>query len=335
MNTSKTAGLTVPWAPVDYPIAVQVLKTALEQGANLWNGVSAASINVKQRLSKIFMLTLMKGMFYGTAEANSLQLLKYYFEKYPEDASKVVLSIKGAFDLKTGPNGTPEGIRASVEEAVRALGGCKTIDVFECARADPNVPIETSVKALAELAKEGKIAGIGLSEVSANTIRKAHDIYPVSAVEIELSLFTPDPLQNGVTEHQLRTVGIPVIAYSPISRGWLTGGLRKLEDLPQNDFRRTMPRFQPEVFDQNLKLVEAVEHIAKRKGVTTAQVAIGWVCRQGAIPIPGSTKSERVIENCRPVPLTDEDVAEIQDIMATLPISGERYGGAQEKFLNA
>ena len=127
-------------------------------------------------------------------------MVKYYFEKYPEDASKVVLSIKGAFDIKTGPNGSPEGIRASVEEAFKVLGGTKTIDVFECARGDPNVPVEISVKTLAELVKEGKIGGIGLSEVGANTIRKAHAVHPISAVEIELSLFTPDPLKNGIVD---------------------------------------------------------------------------------------------------------------------------------------
>ena len=142
----------------------------------------------------------MQGIHYGTPEANSLHLLKYYFEKYPEDASKVVLSIKGAYGMKTGPDGSPEGIRASVDEAVKVLAGTKTIDVFECARRDPNVPIETSVKALAELLKEGKIAGIGLSEVGANTIRKAHAVHPISAVEIELSLFTPDPLHNGIAD---------------------------------------------------------------------------------------------------------------------------------------
>lgn len=142
----------------------------------------------------------MQGIHYGTPQANSLHLLKYYFERYPEDTSKVVLSIKGAYDMKKGPNGSPEGIRASVEEAVRVLGGTKTIDVFECARVDPNVPIETSVKTLAELVDEGKIGGIGLSEVGANTIRKAHALHPISAVEIELSLFTPDPLHNGVAD---------------------------------------------------------------------------------------------------------------------------------------
>jgi len=130
------------------------------------------------------------------------------------------------------------------------------------------------------------------------------------------------------------TVSIPITAYSPVGRGLLTGDLRKLDDLAENDFRHMLPRFKPENFDQNLKLVEAVGQIAKRKGVTTAQVAIGWVCRQGAIPIPGSTKEARIIENCKPASLTDEDMAEIQKILETLPISGERYGGQHEAMLN-
>ncbi|KAB5566030.1 NADP-dependent oxidoreductase domain-containing protein [Coniochaeta sp. 2T2.1] len=193
-------GLTKPWAPVEYPAALKVLKTALEQGSNFWNG----------------------GIHYGTPTANSLHLIKHYFEQYPEDVDKVCLSIKGAFDMKNGPDGSPEGISASVDYALEVLGGVKTIDVFELARVDPRVPVETSVQTLADLVKEGKVGGIGLSEVSAATIRKEHGVHTIAAVEIELSLFTADPLHNGIviTCHDL---GIPVIAYSPISRGWLTG----------------------------------------------------------------------------------------------------------------
>ena len=146
-------------------------------------------------------MTRRQGIFYGTPEANSLHLLKYYFEKYPEDAGKVVLSIKGAFDMKEGPNGSPEGIRASVEDAIKVLPpSVKSIDIFQCARVDPDVQIETSVQALAELVQEGKIGGVGLSEANANTIRRAHAVHPIAAVEIELSLFTPDPLRNGIVE---------------------------------------------------------------------------------------------------------------------------------------
>ncbi|KAK4111921.1 Aldo/keto reductase [Canariomyces notabilis] len=300
---SGARGLTRPWALTDYSAAAKIMKNALDHGANFWNG----------------------SLHYGPPHANSLQLLKYYFDNHPEDADKVVLSIKGAYDPKTHtPDGSPEGIRASVGEALKVLNGVKNIDIFECARVDPNVPIETSVRALAELVKEGKIGGIGLSEVSANTIRRAHAVHPIAAVEVELSLFTTDPLTNGVADtcHEL---GIPLIAYSPISRGWLTGGFHKPEDIPANDMRRILPRFQPGVFEKNFKLVEAVERIAKRRGTTVAQLAIAWVLRQGAIPIPGSTKD---------VPLTEQDLQEIQKLLDALPIAGERYGGQHEKLLN-
>ncbi|KAJ7157444.1 NADP-dependent oxidoreductase domain-containing protein [Mycena filopes] len=305
-------GLTNPRALVEYPIAVKAMKTALEAGANFWNGST----------------------HYGTPDANTLHLVKHYFEQYPEDASKVVLTIKGSFTLQGGPDGSPEGIRASVEQAIKILPpSIKSIDIFECGRVDPNVPIETTVQTLAELVKEGKIKGFGLSEASAATIRKAHAVHPIAAVEIEISLFTPDPLHNGIVDacHEL---GIAIAAYSPVGRGFLTGQLRSFEDLGENDFRRMFPRFQPEHFDKNLQLVEAVEQIANRKGATVAQVAIGWVVYHGAIPIPGSKNFERIVENCTPAQLTPEEVAEIQVILDTFPISGGRYPPGHSALLN-
>lgn len=140
-------------------------------------------------------------MFYGPPEANSLQLLKYYFTQYPEDAEKVVLSIKGAHDpITQAATGKPEALRASVDEALRILDGCKKIDVFEMARVDQTVPIEESIGTLAALVEEGKIGGVGMSEVSANTIRRAAKVTKIAAVEIELSLFTTDPLKNGIVD---------------------------------------------------------------------------------------------------------------------------------------
>ncbi|KAL4953196.1 NADP-dependent oxidoreductase domain-containing protein [Aspergillus filifer] len=305
-------GFTRPWAPVEYSVARKVMKKALEQGANYWNG----------------------GLHYGTPTANSLHLLKNYFTTYPEDREKVILSIKGAYNASTHePDCSPEGIKTSIETALSILEGTKEIDIFECARVDPNVPIETSIATLAQFLKEGKIGGIGISEASETTIRRAHKVHPIAAAEIELSLFTTDALMNGVVSacHELE---IPIIAYSPLGRGWLTGKLRKYSDLAETDMRRMLPRFQPDVFDNNIKLVDAVDLIAKRKGVTLAQVAIAWVCAQGAIPIPGATTEERVLENFRNVELTEEDLAEIQVALDRLPIKGERYGGRHEKLLN-
>ncbi|KAJ0114922.1 hypothetical protein J7T55_004664 [Diaporthe amygdali] len=305
-------GFTKPWDMTEYEDAIKVMKAALEQGANFWNG----------------------GIFYGTPEANSLHLLKYYFTRYPEDADKVVLVIKGAYDRFTDtPQGSPEAIRASVDEALRVLDGTKKIDVFQMGRVDPKVPIETSVRALAELVTEDKIGAVGLSEVSAETIRRAAAVSEIAAVEIELSLFSTHVLSNGVADacHEL---GIALVAYSPVSRGWLTGEIRKPEDIAENDFRRHLPRFQPGAFEQNFKLVEAVEKIAERKGASVAQIAMAWVRRQGAIPIPGSRKVERVVENCQDVDLSEDDLAEIQKLLDSLPIAGGRYPASHERLLN-
>ncbi|KAF2995721.1 Pyridoxine 4-dehydrogenase [Curvularia kusanoi] len=290
--------LTLPWGPMEYEEACKCMKKALECGANLWNG----------------------GIHYGTPDANSLHLLRYYFQKYPEDAEKVVISIKGALSRTREPTGSPEAIRASVEEAYDILKGVKSIDVFEMARVDPNVPVETSVKALADLVAEGKIGGIGLSEVSASTIRRANAVHKIAAVEIEMSLFTPDTLRNGILDTCREQVDIPVIAYSPVGRGFLTGKYRTHADIPANDFRHTLARFKPDAFEQNAKIVQAIESLAQRRSLTAAQVAIAWVARQGAIPIPGSSNVERVAANSRAVDLTDEEVRELNNIIGTLPV---------------
>jgi len=147
------------------------MKAALNNGSNIWNG----------------------GLFYGPPESNSLQLLNYYFTKYPEDKDKVYLSMKGAFSFDPlGPDNSPENIRKSIDTCLKELDGKVFIDSWEPARADPKVPIETTIEAIADYVKAGKIGGIGLSEVSPGTIRRAHAVYPISSVEIELSLFTTD-----------------------------------------------------------------------------------------------------------------------------------------------
>ncbi|CAN9377012.1 unnamed protein product [Alternaria alternata] len=284
--------------------ATKPLKTALENGATFWNA----------------------GTFYGSPDANSLHLLKHYFTKYPEDASRVVLSIKGAYDGATqSPTASPEQIRASVDECLALLDGLKSIDLFEPARVDPKVPIEESVRALAELIKEGKIGSYGLSEVSAQTIRRAHAVYPPAAVEIELSLFSQEALEKGGVVETCRELGIPVVGYSPLDRGWLTGQFKTLDDIPENDFRRFYPRFQPGNFEKNVELAEAVENVARKKGSTSAQVAIAWVQQQGVLPIPGSTKVERVMENTKYVELTQAETQELEKALSKASVSGHRY----------
>lgn len=175
------------------------MRTALSLGANNWNG----------------------GELYGSPERNSLHLLNEYFTKYPGDAEKVVLSIKGG--LKKGemaPDGSRENIRRSIDECLKVLDDKKSLDLFECARVDPKTPIEETVGYIAEYVKEGKLGGISLSEVGPQSIRKAHAAHPISAVEVEFSLWSTEILENGVAA-TCAELGIPIIAYSPLGRGFL------------------------------------------------------------------------------------------------------------------
>jgi len=301
-------GLTWRPNPVSEEQAFVAMRAALASGCNFWNA----------------------GEFYGTPEYNSLHLLEKYFTKYPEDASKVVLSIKGGLN-KMHPDGSPENLKKSINNCHKLLGGKKSIDIFEMARVDKNTPLEITLKALEEHVKSGSIGGIALSEVSAATIKKAASITTIVAVEVELSLWSTDILSNGVAaacaEHN-----IPIIAYSPIGRGMLSGEIKSPEDIPEGDMRRHMPRFQPDVFDTNLELVKELQKVAKQKGCTAAQLAISWTkhCTNGypeVIPIPGATTEERVIENAKVVTLGNDDLTQINSILSEFKVVGGRYGG--------
>ena len=294
------------------------MKAALKTGANFWNG----------------------GEFYGTPEHNSLHLLNRYFTEYPEDAEKVVISIKGGIGPNMMPDGTEEGVRRSVDNCIKLLGGKKTLDIFECARVDPKTPIETTIGALAACVKEGKIKGISLSEVRAETIRRAHKVHPICGVEVEFSLWATDILSNGIAS-TCAELGIPVIAYSPLGRGFLTGDIKSLDDLPKDDMRRMWPRFQPDVFPKNVELVTELEKLAKKKGCKPGQLGLAWVKSFNGkpgmptiIPIPGATTEERIIENSKDVSLTKEDLEEIDNILSKAVVIGDRYPGALNALCN-
>ncbi|KAF2852098.1 Aldo/keto reductase [Plenodomus tracheiphilus IPT5] len=298
---------------ISHEEAVKPMKAALDNGSNFWNA----------------------GTFYGPPTANSLHLLNYYFTKYPEDASRVVLSVKGAYELRNqAPDGSPEGLRSTVDECLRILNGTKTIDLFECARIDPEVPVETTVGALKQLIEDGKIGSYGLSEVSPATIRRANAVHPPAAVEEELSLFSRHVLDEGGVLDTCRELGIVMVGYSPMGSGWLTGQFKKLDDLAPDDYRRRFPRFQPGAFEHNVKLAQAVEAVAEKKGCSSAQIAIAWVVRQGVLAIPGATKVSRVEENCKSVDLTDAEAAEIQKAVDHTAVVGDRYPEAFQKHLS-
>jgi pyridoxine 4-dehydrogenase len=185
------------------------MRAAISTGGNNWNG----------------------GQFYGTPEFNSLHLLNQYFTKYPEDADKVIISIKGGLDTSTGKmDGTKAGVQRTIDNCLEVLDGKKFLDLFEFARVDLDVPIEETVGYMAEYVKAGKLGGISLSEVGPQSIRKAHAVHPISAVEVEFSLYATEILENGVAE-TCAELGIPIIAYSPMGRGFLVSLSTALSDL--------------------------------------------------------------------------------------------------------
>ncbi|TKA78364.1 hypothetical protein B0A49_00697 [Cryomyces minteri] len=312
-------GLTWRPQPPSEETSFKAMKTALSKGANFWNG----------------------GEFYGPPTHNSLHLLNSYFTKYPEDADKVVLCIKGG--LKPGEmalDGGEANVRRSIDECLRVLDGKKTLDIFECARVDPETPVEITVRTIAACIKEGKVKGIGLSECSANTIRRAAKVHEIAVVEVEFSLWATEVLDNGIAKACAEN-RIPMVAYSPLGRGFLTGQIKSPADLPEGDFRKYSPRFQPDVFDENLKLVKELEKLASKKGCTPGQIAIAWVKAQSGkngmpviIPIPGASAEERVLENMVDVELSEGDMAEIDRILKNATVIGGRYPEAHAHILN-
>ncbi|EHK49463.1 uncharacterized protein TrAtP1_010690 [Trichoderma atroviride] len=291
--------------------ALATMKAAVEKGLTMWNG----------------------GEFYGTPEYNSMTILKHYFTKYPEDADKVFLAMKGGVNLQgTGPDGSPENIRRSLDNILAQLDGKKKVDAFCCARRDPNTPLDITFGVIQrEYIDTGKIGAIMLSECNVNTIKEAVKAAKIVAAEVELSLFTPDILKNGIAaackEHD-----IPIIAYSPIGKGMLSGEFKNQEDVKKLGMIANYPRFQGEGFAHNLKLVQQVEAIASDKACTPAQLAINWARNMSTdpelplvIPIPGATTIERVEENSKVVELTEEDMQSLTGLAKNFETAGARY----------
>src|SRR6201984_3533065 len=195
-----------------------------------------------------------------------------------------------------GTNGKPEYVRSSCEASLRRLG-VSCIDLYYQHRMDPDTPIEETIGAMAELVRHGKIRYLGLSEANAETIRRAHAVHPITALQSEYSLWTRDPEKEALGVCRERGIGL--VPYSPLGRGFLTGQIKRFEDLPEDDYRRTSPRFQGENFQRNLALMKRVEEIAREKKCTPAQLALAWVLAQGndIVPIPGTKRRKYLQEN--------------------------------------
>lgn len=227
---------------------------------------------------------------------------------------------------RRGISGKPEYVRAACDASLKRLG-VEVIDLYYQHRVDTEVPIEETVGALSELVRAGKVRYIGLSEAGSETIRRAHKVHPVTALQSEFSLWTRDA-EDEVLQ-TCRELRIGFVAYSPLGRGFLTGEIKSFDDLEPDDYRRQSPRFQPENFHHNLELVERVKQIADEKRCTPAQLALAWVLAQGTdiIPIPGTKKRTRLEENARAVDLelTADDLQRIEQLAPRGAVAGERY----------
>ncbi|WP_192466108.1 aldo/keto reductase [Enterobacter kobei] len=234
-----------------------------------------------------------------------------------------------------GIRGDAEYVRQACDASLKRLG-VDYIDLYYQHRVDPNTPIEETVGAMADLVKAGKVRYLGLSEAAPETIRRAHAVHPISALQTEYSLWSRDPEDEILPT--VRELGIGYVAYSPLGRGFLTGQIRSIEDLAEDDYRRHAPRFQGESFQKNLDLVAEIETMAREKGCTPAQLALAWLLAQGkdVVPIPGTKKRARLEENVEAleVCITAEDRSRIDRILPPGAVVGERYAAPQMQALN-
>jgi aryl-alcohol dehydrogenase-like predicted oxidoreductase len=227
---------------------------------------------------------------------------------------------------RLGIRGDREYVLAACDASLERLG-TDHIDVYYQHRVDPNTPIEETVGAMGELVEQGKVRYLGLSEAAAETIRRAHSVHPISALQSEYSLWTRD-VEDEILP-TIRELGIGLVGYSPLGRGFLSGRIHSIDDLEAGDFRRANPRFQGENFQKNLELVERVEELAAEKGCTAAQIALAWVLAQGEdiVPIPGTTRVKNLEENVAAldVELSDEELRDLEAVFPKGAAAGDRY----------
>jgi aryl-alcohol dehydrogenase-like predicted oxidoreductase len=308
-------GMSWAYGGADEADAIRVLHRALDLGINFWDTAE------------------MYGPF-----ANEELVGRAIRDRRRQD---VIIATK--FAMKFGPDrkpigldGSPAHVRWTVEGSLRRLG-TDYIDLYYQHRLDPKTPIEETVGAMGDLVKAGKVRYIGLSEVGPGTIRRAHTTHPLSVVQSEYSLWTRGAEDKVLPT--LRALGIGLVAYSPVGRGFLTGTITSVDQLPESDWRRTNPRFQPDNLEQNLRLVRAVEGIAARHGVTAAQLALAWVLRQGndIVPIPGTRRVRYLEENAQAAGITLPGAAwsDVETVLASFDVAGARYTDAAMRLLDA
>ena len=307
-------GMSDFYGPSDEATNLSVLNAALDIGINFLDTADMYGVGANERLL---------GKVLKSRRAEVVLATKFGIARGPDGAP-------------LGINGAPEYVRKACDASLQRLG-VDHIDLYYQHRVDPKVPIEETVGAMAELVKAGKVGHLGLSEASANTIRRAAQVHPIAALQSEYSLWTRD--LEAVILPVCEEFGIGVVAYSPLGRGFLTGAFKKPEDFDAGDYRRSSPRFSSENFAANLQLVEIVSAIAREDGYTPAQVALAWLldCAPYVVPIPGTRSIKRLKENALSimVRLGDAQLERLYGILRERPVTGARYPAASMAAIDA
>jgi len=306
-------GMSEFYGPPDDPQSIATLQRAIDLGVTLIDTADVYGIGRNEELVGKAITTRRNRVIVATKFGN-------------------VRSPEGAF---LGVNGRPEYVQAACEASLRRLK-IATIDLYYQHRVDSDVPIEETVGAMARLIEQGKVRYLGLSEAGPQTIRRAHAVYPITALQTEYSLWTRDPEDEILTT--CRELGIGFVAYSPLGRGILTGRFRKAADFPAGDFRQNHPRFSGGNFERNLELVDRIEQVAREKQCKPSQVALAWVLAQGKdiVPIPGTKRIDRLEENlgALEISLNRADLASIAGLFPRGAAAGLRYPEAAMKRVN-
>ena len=313
-------GMSFAYGPRNDAESLATLNRALEMGINFWDTADMYGFGHNEELISKVLAPNRDKVFIAT---------KFGFRQREGSTSNFAGTSATYFD------GSPAYLKQAVEKSLKRLN-IETIDLYYAHRIDPNVPVEEMVGAMADLVKEGKVKYLGLSEASPASIRKAHAVHPIAALQSEYSLLTRDP--EGEVLNTIRELGISLIPYSPLARGLVTATVAEKESLAEDDFRRTLPRFDREHWENNNKLVDEFAKLAESKNATPAQLAIAWVLAQGddIIPIPGTKKRKYLEENAAAVDitLTSQDLQEIELLVAKYPNIGQRYSDGAMKLVN-
>lgn len=305
MGMTTLAGMTI-YSPADETESIATIHRARELGVNFLDTADLYGPMLNERL-----------VGKAVAGQRDQYLIATKFGYEIDDA--------GHLSPTFAINGRPEYIRKAIDRSLHSLG-TDYVDLYYMHRPDPNVPVEDSVGAMSELVQAGKVRYLGLSEVPADTIRRAQAVHPLTAIQTEYSLFDRGVEADGVLA-TTRELGIGFVGYSPLGRGFLTGDIKSLDDMDAGDFRRHMPRYQPENFAQNLRLVAKLEELARAKGVTPAQLALAWVLAQGVVAIPGTKRVQYLEANVAAsnIFLSEAELAEVDASMPVGSTAGAAY----------